>query len=824
MWALFEAIILIALAWGLAFYRVPTKIWTIVLGLYLIVLTLLPGFVWPVLIALWILFLLAAVIFNFPSVRLKFFIPRILKVFRSLLPSMSDTEREALEAGDVWWEGELFRGQPDWKKLLALPKPSLSAEEQAFMDNQVESLCAMINDWDIVHQQKDFPKPVWDYLKQEGFFGLVIPKEHGGHGFSAFAHSNIVTKIASRSVSVAVSVMVPNSLGPAELIHRYGTSEQKHYYLPRLASGEDIPCFGLTSPVVGSDASGMLDNGIVCKGTYDGKEVIGIRLNWDKRYITLAPIATVMGLAFKLFDPDHLLGEQENIGITLCLVPTHLPGIEKGLRHAPLGLAFMNGPIQGKDVFVPLDFIIGGPSMRGKGWRMMMEALAVGRGISIPALGTANAKLCYRMTGAYAQLRKQFGLPIGNFEGVAEALARIGGLTYLCEATRHLTISGIDQGIKPSLATAITKYHLTEMGRRITDDAMDIHAGRGIQLGPRNYLGLAYQGVPIGITVEGANILTRNLIIFGQGAMRCHPYVRAELEAVNEADPQRAAIKFDRLLCSHIGFAISNVSRVFAYGLSGGQLIQPAVTGPSLKYYRQLTRMSAALALTADIAMLTLGGKLKRKERLSARLGDVLSQLYLASALLKYADDHDQASEDTPFIEWGIQTCLQQIQIAFDDLLSNFAPHWLGRVLRFVIFPWGRSYKKPLDELEHKMASEMMHTSKQRDRITEHCFVGKNSRDATGLMEEALQAKEAAELASYKLQIALREGHVARQYNLLDQLEAARLAGILFPDEVKLVQNFETLRQEAMQVDAFDQKLTARKTNHDRRTQAKSNS
>ena len=819
--AIIALILIIIAAGGLAFYRTSPKIWTPAFAVVLLFFSIVPSISWWLLIPLWIIFLVVACVFNMTKLRMDFFTRKVMMLFRSVLPAMSDTEREALEAGDVWWEGELFCGRPDWKKLLTLPKPQLSAEEQAFMDNEVETLCSMLNDWEIVYQHADLPPEVWAYIKQNNFFGLVIDKKYGGRGFSALAHSCVVTKIATRSISTAVNVMVPNSLGPAELLHHYGTPEQKNYYLPRLAKGEEIPAFGLTSLDAGSDAVAMQDSGIVCEGEFEGKKVLGMRLNWDKRYITLAPVCTVLGLAFKLYDPNHLLGKETNIGITLCLVPTNLPGVSVGDRHYPLGLAFMNGPVHGKDVFVPLDFIIGGVEMRGKGWRMLMECLAVGRGISLPSLATAGAKLSYRTTGAYARLRRQFNVSIGQFEGVAESLARIGGYTYTCEATRFLTTTGIDLGIKPSLATAITKYHLTELSRHIANDAMDIHGGRGVQLGPRNYLGYFYQAIPVSITVEGANILTRNLIIFGQGAMRCHPYVRLEIDAVANPDQDKGLIEFDKLLGQHIGYAVSNFARTFAYGLSGGELIKAPVTGTLAPYYRQLTRMSSALALVADIAMLTLGGELKRKESISARLGDVLSQLYLASAVVKYHTDQQQPEADLPLAEWALSTCLYKIQIAFDELLANFTPKWLGRVLRFILFPWGRSYKAPMDKVSHTIAKEAMQPSAQRDRLTAGCYIGKGNDDLTGRMEHALQMAMQIEPIQAKLHEALKKGQINRKSSITEQWDAAKQAAILSDDEVKLLHAAEAMRQDAMQVDAFQHNYFMRKSTDGNKKQAK---
>lgn len=809
MLTLFSFIVLLAAITGLAFFRVSLKISTAVMGGLLFLISVAQLAAWWLLIPLWLIYIGIALIFNVTNIRLKFFTAPLLKYFRKVLPPMSATEKIALEAGDVWWEGELFRGQPDWKKLLAMPKPALSIQEQDFLDKQVETLCTMLNDWEIVHQDGDLPKEVWDYLKEQGFFGLVIAREYGGHGFSALAHSTIVSKIASRSMSAAVNTMVPNSLGPAELIALYGTEEQKHYFLPRLAKGIDIPCFGLTAPQAGSDATAITDTGIVCRGEFNEEEIIGIRLNWNKRYITLAPIATILGLAFKMYDPEHLLGAQEDLGITLCLVPTNHPGVEIGRRHSPLRLAFMNGPTEGQDVFIPLDWIIGGAEMRGKGWQMLMECLSVGRGISLPALGTATAKLCYRSAGAYARVRHQFKLPIGKLEGIQEALARIGGFTYICEATRLMSASAVDQNIKPSLASAITKYHLTELARKTLNDAMDIHAGKGIQLGPKNYLGLIHDAIPTSITVEGANILTRNLIIFGQGAMRCHPYIQLEMEAAKDKDLQQGLLQFDKLFSGHLAYSLGNFARNLIYGLSGGVFIH-APKSPVALYYRQLTRMSTALALTADIAMALLGGDLKRKERLSARLGDVLSYLYLASSVLRYYENKNQPASDLPLVNWSIQWCLANIQIAFDEFFANFPYRWLATILRRMIFPWGRAYIMPRDRLGQRIAEDMQKMSELRMRLTQYCYVSQDNEDGLGCLENAWQAILAAEPVKLKVTNGVRSGRIPRLASFAEQIDVASKAGILTAEEIQLLQTADDLANAAIAVDEFDAKELSR--------------
>lgn len=795
----------------LALQRAPAVVWTPTAGVVLLILTLFSSVSWWVLIPMWAIYAAAAALFNYTDLRQQYFTSPVLAYFRKVLPPMSQTEKIALDAGDVVFDAELFSGKPDWEAFLTTGKPSLTDEEQAFLDNEVETLCGMLNDWDVVTQRGDLPKEAWDYIKHKGFWGLVIPKEYGGKAFSATAHSAIVSKISSRCTSAAVTVMVPNSLGPAELLLHYGTKEQKDYYLPRLAKGDEIPCFGLTGTDSGSDAGAMQDKGIVCKGNYAGKQVLGIKLSWDKRYITLAPVATVLGVAFRLFDPDKLLGDQEDIGITLALIPTSHPGVKVGDRHSPLGLAFMNGPTRGDDVFIPLDWIIGGPEMAGEGWRMLMESLSIGRGISLPALGTSSGQLCYRMTGAYALLRKQFKLPIGYFEGVEASLGRIAGYNYLLESTRLASADYVTRGYKPAVISAIAKYHMTEMSRQVIDDAMDIHAGKAVQVGPMNYLGIHHSAIPVSITVEGANILTRNLMIFGQGAIRCHPYIRQEMEAANIEDKALALKTFDALLYSHIAYATNNLVRTFTYGLSGGYFMKAPRGGFTAKYYRQLTRMSAALATISDLAMLTLGGNLKRKEQLSARLGDVLSYLYMGSAVLKYYEDNGRNAADKFAVDWCLQHCLAQIQTAFYAFFDNFTIKPLGILMRLIVFPWGRSYHAPADKLYHQLARQAMAPSEFRDRLTALCYVGKTVDDPTGVVDIAFEKYHAVKDIEFKVQEAVKAGDIDASLTYQERIDAALKAKILNQIEAKALSEFESLRQSVLQVDSFEFKELLRK-------------
>ncbi len=799
-WLVWTAIIftgLIVLARGQASFRV----WTVAIGGVLILvsftgfLALFPGLI------LWGAFLLIITPLNITPLRRKYFSDPVLAYIRRILPPMSETEKVAIGAGTVWWEAELFCGNPNWDKLLSIPASRLTAEEQAFLDGPVEELCGMLNDWQITHELNDLPLEVWDFIKTKGFFGLIIPKEYGGHGFTALAHSTVVMKVASRSSTAAVTVMVPNSLGPAELLMHYGTQKQKDYYLPRLAKGEEIPCFALTSPRAGSDASGIPDFGIVCKGQFEGRETLGLRCTWEKRYITLGPIATLLGLAFKAYDPDHLLGDTEALGITCALIPIGTPGVTIGKRHYPLDIAFQNGPNSGKDVFVPMDWVIGGRRGLGRGWQMLMESLSAGRGISLPALSAGGGKFASRMTGAYARVRKQFNRPIGEFEGVEEALARIGGLTYMMDAARNLTAAALDLGEKPSVVSAIVKYHNTEALRQVTNDSMDIHAGRGICLGPSNYLGRSYGSLPVAITVEGANILTRSMIIFGQGAMRCHPYLVDELRAASNADALAARVVFDRILFSHLGYTASNAARAFVYGLSAARLAPKPVSGPTAKYYQRLASMSASFAFLADSALLFLGGQLKRKEKLSGRFADALSYLFLCSAALKRYEDQDRPNADLPVVEWVAKYCLYNVQNAMDEIMRNFPSFIGGQILRAIIFPLGHKLRYPNDALGHKVASLLLEPSAVRDRLTAGIYINDDPNDVSGRVEYALKKVIEAEPIERKL---VKAGFKVPVFGEIDSwLDKAVGRGVINQEEATLVHEALRATREAIMVDDF---------------------
>ncbi len=743
----------------------------------------------------------ALILLNYKPVRQRVISAPLLQVFRKVLPPLSDTEKDAMESGDVWWDAELFSGKPDWNKLLAGPEPELSEREQAFLDGPVQQLCDMLDDWEITHTLKDLTPEAWAYIKKEKFFGMIIPEEYGGLAFSALAHSTVVMKLATRSITAAVTVMVPNSLGPGELIMRYGTQEQKEYFLPRLADGREIPCFALTGPFAGSDAGAMPDTGIVCKGEFGGEEITGIRLNWEKRYITLGPVATLLGLAFKLYDPDHLLGDEEDIGITLALIPTDTPGVSIGRRHNPVDIPFQNGPNSGRDVFIPLDWLIGGREYAGKGWRMLVECLAEGRGVSLPALSTGACKFASRTTGAYAAVRSQFKIPVGKFEGVQEVLGRIGGLAYMADAARTLTLSALDQHIQPAVVTAIVKYHLTESMRRAIDDAMDIHGGRGIMLGPNNYLARVYESIPVAITVEGANILTRNMIIYGQGAIRCHPFVLEEMQAA-AGEGDQALQDFDLLLVSHAGFFFGNLSRSLILGLSGARLTSSPVAGPVAHYYRQLERMSAVLAMASDASMALLGGQLKRRENVSARLGDVLSYLYLASATLKRYQDQDCAEQDLPLVRWVCDHCLQQMQSSLDQLFANYPNRIAGQVLRLVSFPLGMRFRAPSDESARQIAALLMTPSDARDRLTANIFIPDADGEIIARLERALALSPRVQALEKRLHSVIRAGDLKIAPGE-DLYQVALDRGLLSTEEKQLLDEAAPLIRAVIDVDDF---------------------
>ena len=726
----------------------------------------------------------------------------LLAKYRTMLPRMSDTEREALEAGSVWWDGELFTGLPDWNRLMAMPAPALSAEEQAFIDGPCEELCRMLDDWQITHELGDLPPDVWEFIKNNKFFAMIIPKEYGGLEFSAYANAMVIAKLASRNATASSTVGVPNSLGPAELLLHYGTEEQKQRYLPGLARAEEIPCFALTSPQAGSDAAAIIDTGVVARGEYNGEEIIGIRLNWDKRYITLAPVATVLGLAFKLKDPDHLIGEVDEYGITAALIPTDTPGVTIGRRHYPLNIPLQNGPTQGKDVFVPLDAIIGGPEMAGKGWKMLVELLSVGRAITLPSSALGGGQTASYTSGAYTRIRKQFGLPVARFEGVQEALARIAGHTYIMNAAVSVTSGAIAAGEKPAVPSAVLKYHCTELGRSVANDAMDVHGGKGIMLGPKNYLARGYQATPIAITVEGANILTRSLIIFGQGAIRCHPFVLRELHAAQDDNAERGLLDFDDALFGHIGYAISNAARSFWLALTHARFSAVPLDTPTRRFYQNINRYSAAFALASDFAMLTLGGKLKQREMLSARLGDVFSDMYLASTVLKHFENQGRKEADIAFVEWSVRTLMYDAQEKLHSFLRNFPNRWVAWLLRVLIFPRGRTYSAPSDNQGRAIVDLITNPTEARERLAGFAYTAIEPGNPSGLLQETLELAVAMEPIERKLRDAEREGIIRSEY-LPDQVAEAEAGGLISADSAARLRAYHEKVMALISVDDF---------------------
>ncbi|OAT19192.1 butyryl-CoA dehydrogenase [Buttiauxella gaviniae ATCC 51604] len=750
--------------------------------------------------SIWVLVPLAIILVPFvlTPMRKSLISAPVFRSFRKVMPPMSRTEKEAIDAGTTWWEGDLFRGKPDWEKLHNYPQPKLTEEEQAFIDGPVEEACRLANDFQITHEMADLPPELWAYLKEHRFFAMIIKKEYGGLEFSAYAQSRVLQKLSGVSGILAITVGVPNSLGPGELLQHYGTDEQKDHYLPRLARGQEIPCFALTSPEAGSDAGAIPDTGVVCMGEWQGQQVLGMRLTWNKRYITLAPIATVLGLAFKLSDPDHLLGEEEDLGITCALIPTHTPGVEIGKRHFPLNVPFQNGPTRGKDIFVPIDYIIGGPKMAGQGWRMLVECLSVGRGITLPSNSTGGLKSVAMATGAYAHIRRQFRISIGKMEGIEEPLARIAGNAYVMDAAASLVTYGIMLGEKPAVLSAIVKYHCTHRGQRAILDAMDILGGKGIMLGNSNFVARAYQGAPIAITVEGANILTRSMIIFGQGAIRCHPYVLEEMTAAQNNDVNA----FDKLLFKHIGHVGSNKMRSLWLGLTNGLTSATPTKDSTKRYYQYMNRLSANLALLSDVSMAVLGGSLKRRERISARLGDILSQLYLASSVLKRYDDEGRNEADLPLVHWGVQDALYQAEQAIDDLLRNFPNAFVAGMLRVVIFPLGRRYDAPSDKLDHKLAKIMQIPSATRSRIGRGQYLTPSEFNPAGLLEEALMDVMAAE--PIHLRICKETGRNLSFTRLDEQAKQWLAEGKINAEEASILTKAEASRLRSINVDEFE--------------------
>jgi len=750
---------------------------------------------------LW-LFAVAFGLLAVPSIRKAVLIAPAFKLVKRTLPKVSDTETQALEAGTVGFDAELFSGEPDWDKLRSIAPIVLTPEEQAFLDGPTEELCGMIDDWEVRHSEREVPDEIWEFVKTHGFLGMLISKEHGGLGFSAQAQSLIIGKIASRSPDVVTIVMVPNSLGPGELIEKYGTEQQKSYYLPRLAKGEEIPCFSLTGPTSGSDAATMRDIGIVTRGEHD--DVVGIRLSWDKRYITLGPKATLVGLAFRLFDPENILGRGENLGITVAMIPADHPGIEIGRRHLPSGNAFPNGPNWGRDVFIPIDWVIGGEKMAGQGWRMLMECLAAGRAISLPSSATAGTKAMLRFTSAYGRIRKQFGLPVARMEGVEEPLARMIEAAYANEAARAVTASMVSRGERPSVLSALMKYQTTERMRQSVNDAFDIHGGRAICDGPSNYLQSAYQMVPVGITVEGANILTRTLITFAQGALRSHPYLYTEIKAVQDPDAERGLEAFEAAFSDHIALSVACATGAFFHNLTWGRFAPaPEQAYETAHWYRQLGRASRSFAFVADLTVASLGGALKTKQKISGRLADALSELYFLACILKRYEDDGRLSGDKHIVAFAAANGLYRFQAAISGVIDNFpiAPaRWL---MRAVVFPLGRPYRPASDAAGHRVVRLVLEAPEVRDRLTRHIYVSKDPDDPTGLLEVTLQKVVAAEEAEKKLERAIRSGAI-RRFHGIDWIGEAMAKGIVSESEGQQLREVEALVARVIAVDHFD--------------------
>lgn len=730
------------------------------------------------------------------------------KTLANSMPSISTTEQEALEAGTSWWEKELFMGAPDWSQFEKYPYPTLSEEEQSFIDNEVELLCSMLNEWEIHHHLKDLPPEVWQFIKDKGFLGLIIPKSFGGKEFSSFAQSRIMSKIASRSLTTAVSCMVPNSLGPGELLMHYGTDAQKQQYLPGLAKGEEIPCFGLTSPEAGSDAGAIPDSGVVCYGEYEGSQVLGLRMNFSKRWITLAPIATVVGLAFKLYDPEGLLGDKNKTeyGITCALIPASHAGVKIGARHFP-GSPFMNGTVEGEDVFIPIDWIIGGQENAGKGWRMLMECLGVGRGISLPALATAAGEMSYLTVGAFAKIRQQFNISVGKFEGVQEATSEIASDAYMLEAFRYLVTCGLNQGGTPAVMTAMAKYYATETMRKVVNHGMDIAGGRAIQLGPRNFLALTYQAIPIAITVEGANILTRSLMIFGQGSMRCHPYLFEELQLLQSEDKSTSVKKFDDLLFKHLAYTFNRGAKSFAYGWTGGSSDAPqSVDQFTTSYYKTINRFSANFALVADMALGLLAGDLKRKEMLSGRLADIHAHLFISTAILKFYEAGQKTEAEQLHAKLALQKAFLNIQEAFWGLFENFPAKLPAAFVKWICFPFGRVISKPDDELKQQVAELMMQEHPFREQLKHHVFYSTKADDVTGRLEHTFQILRTLEPLWDKFKKAESKGKF-KGLTFEENIEHATKEGFISESEAQQLLQYNAIRFDSMLTDVFDEHL-----------------
>ena len=795
---IFAVLLLIASLWAIFFFQLSRTTGAITL----IVMSVVCAFISPWSLILGIPLILIGLVVMIEPLRMSFISRPAYKALADAMPSISPTEREALDSGTSWWEKELFMGAPNWETFNSYPYPKLSIEEQAFLDNEVETLCSMLDEWEI-HEKKMLPEHIWQYIKDNGFLGLIIPKEYGGRAFSSFAQSRVMSKISSRSLTAAVSCMVPNSLGPGELLLHYGTDEQKDRYLPGLAKGEEIPCFGLTSPEAGSDAGAIPDTGVVCYGQFEGQEVLGLRMNFSKRWITLAPIATVVGLAFKMYDPDHLLGDKTDYGITCALLPANHEGVKVGPRHNP-GSPFMNGTVEGKDVFIPLDWIIGGVKNAVKGWRMLMECLAVGRGISLPALSTSSAEMTYLNVSAFSRIRQQFKISVGKFEGVQEANSEIASDAYMLEAFRYLVTCGLNQGGKPAVMTAIAKYYATETMRKIVNHGMDVVGGRAIQMGPRNFLALNYQAIPVSITVEGANILSRSLMIFGQGSMRCHPYLYEELQLLQAEDPKAALNPFDIMLFKHLGYTFNRTARSFAYAFSRGSSAAPqSAVDFTRPYYKIINRLSANFALTADMCLGLLAGDIKRKEMLSGRLADIHAHLFIATAILKFFEHSKKTEAERLHAQLAIEKSLYTAQEAFYDLFANFPVGVAAGMVKLICFPFGRPVAKPSDRLKQEVANVMMEDNAFRKVLKKHVFYSTAEDDVNGRMESTFTMLLEIEQLWDSFKKAENKGQF-KGLSFADHVADAHGQGFINEEEANKLLHYNARRYDSMLTDVFD--------------------
>ncbi|MCH4247394.1 MAG: acyl-CoA dehydrogenase [Acinetobacter populi] len=804
MWFILSLLIIVFSLWAIFYFELSRPVGSGVI----IAVSIISAFIsaWSLILGLPLI--VVGTVLLIAPLRMAFYTRPAFNTLANAMPSMSKTEREALDAGTSWWEKDLFMGAPDWEKFEQYPYPTLSEEEQSFLDNEVEQLCQMLDEWQIHHELKDLPPEAWQFIKDKGFLGLIIPKEYGGKAFSSFAQSRIMSKIASRSLTAAVSCMVPNSLGPGELLLHYGTEEQKDQYLPGLAKGIEIPCFGLTSPEAGSDAGSIPDTGIVCMGEYQGQQVLGLNMNFSKRWITLAPIATVIGIAFKLYDPEGLLGDasKQEYGITCALIPASHEGIETGVRHHP-GSPFMNGTVEARDVFIPIDWIIGGVANAGKGWRMLMECLSVGRGISLPALSTAAGEMTYLNVGAFAKIRQQFKLSVGKFEGVQEATSDIASDAYMLEAFRYLVTCGLNQGGKPAMMTAIAKYYATETMRKMVNHGMDVVGGRAIQMGPRNFLALMYQAIPVSITVEGANILSRSLMIFGQGSMRSHPYLFEELQLLQAPDKDKALKQFDQIFYQHLGYTFNRTARSFAYAFTGGPAdATQAADDFSRPFYKHINRLSANFALTADLCLGLLAGDIKRKEMLSGRLADIVAYLFIATAILKFYEHGERSKAEQLHAQLALEKSLFNVQEAFFDLYQNFPMPLPATLVKWICFPFGRPIAKPNDQLKLKLGELVMQNHAFREQLKQHVFSSSDADDVNGRMESTFQMLLEIEPLWDKFKKAENKG----QFDGLSfeaHIEHAVESGFISEEEASTLLKYNAKRFDSMLTDIFDMQL-----------------